>query len=156
RAVFPGVGSELVKREPDGLRRGRLQAQLGAMHGDTRTNEVREMRELGVDQVLDLDPVPFVADEQVLIGRERLDALGETLDEILGIAGDSLVSDRVDDAEHVLGAMIDFAHEEVLFFLPLPALFLALLALANVRNSAGQPDGPSLRPGALEIRKPQS
>jgi hypothetical protein len=30
-----------------GLRGSRLQAQLGAMHGDTRTNEVGEEREKG-------------------------------------------------------------------------------------------------------------
>ncbi len=68
RPVFPGVGGKLVEREPDGLRGSRLQAQLGAVHDDTRTNEVGEGRELGVNQVLDLDPFPFVPDEQVLIG----------------------------------------------------------------------------------------
>src|SRR6266849_7662716 len=68
RPVFPGVGGEFVEREPAGLRGGRLQAQLRAVHGDTRTNEVGEERELGTNQVLDLDPIPFVADEQVLIG----------------------------------------------------------------------------------------
>jgi len=37
------------------------------------------MRELSAGQVRDLDPIPFIADEQVLIGRKRLDALGKAL-----------------------------------------------------------------------------
>src|SRR5258707_4692645 len=78
-------------------------------------------------QVLDLDPFPFVPDQQVLIGRKRLDALGEALDEIFGVPAGGLVGDRVHDAEHVLCAMIDLAHEEVLPFLALPAF-------RNIRN----------------------
>jgi hypothetical protein len=45
--------------------------------------------------------------------------------------------------------MVDLAHEEVL-------LFLALLAISNVSNSAHDGHGPPLVPVALEIRKPQS
>src|SRR5262249_13677967 len=67
RPVLSSVGGKLVEREPDGLRGSCLEAQLGAMDSDTRTNEVGEQRELGVNQVLGLDPVPFVADQQVLI-----------------------------------------------------------------------------------------
>src|SRR5215472_19041060 len=85
------------------------------------------MRQLGPDQVLDLDPIPFVPDEQVLTGRKRLDALGEALDEIFGIFGGGLTSDRVHDAEHVLGAMIDLAHEEMHLFLALSSFLLACL-----------------------------
>src|SRR5262249_41769923 len=107
------------------------------------------MRELSAGEVRDLDSIPFIADEQVLIGGKRLDALGEALDEIFGISGGGLVSDRVDDAEHVLGAMIDFAHEEVL-------LFLALLAFGDVLSGAGHAHGPSLPPVALEMTNPQS
>ena len=40
------------------------------------------MRELGVDQVLNSNALPFVPDRQVLIGRKRLDALGEPLDKV--------------------------------------------------------------------------
>ena len=56
-----------MEREPDRLSGRRVQAQLGAMHGDARANEAGEVRELGANQVLDLDPVPFVANQQVLI-----------------------------------------------------------------------------------------
>jgi hypothetical protein len=66
--VFPPVGSELMEHEPDGLRESSLQLQLGAVDGNARTNEVGQMRQLGQDQVLDLDPIPFVPDEQVLTG----------------------------------------------------------------------------------------
>jgi len=57
------------------------------------------------------------------------------------------MSDGVHDAEHVLGAMIDFAHEEVLFF-------LALLAFGNVLDGADEAHDLSLGPGALTIGKP--
>jgi hypothetical protein len=57
-----------VKREPDGLCGSRFQVEPGAVDDDARTNEVGEVRELGAHQVLDIDPVPFVADKQVLIG----------------------------------------------------------------------------------------
>src|SRR5262249_28257960 len=107
------------------------------------------MCELGVDELLDINSLPLVADKQVLIGRKRLDALGEALDEIFGMTGDGLVSDGVNDAEHVFGAMIDFAHEEMLFFLALPAFFLALLAFGDVLDGADETYGPSLAPAAL-------
>ena len=67
-SVFSGVGSELVEREPDGLCGSSREAQPGAMNADTRTNEIGEVRELGTNQVLDLDPLPSVSDEEVLIG----------------------------------------------------------------------------------------
>ncbi len=67
RPVFAVVGGELVKREPDGLCGSRFQVEPGAVDDDARTNEVGEVRELGAHQVLDIDPVPFVADKQVLI-----------------------------------------------------------------------------------------
>jgi hypothetical protein len=37
------------------------------MHGNTTTNEVGEGRELGANQVDNLDAIPFVSDERVLI-----------------------------------------------------------------------------------------
>jgi hypothetical protein len=66
-----------------------------------------KMRELGVNQVGDLDTVPFVADQhKILIGRKRLDALGKAIDEIRRISGRGLMSNRVHNAQHVLGATI--------------------------------------------------
>src|SRR5215470_6180107 len=146
RTVFAGIGGELVEGEPDGLRGSRIKAQPGTSHDDTRTNEVGEMRELSAGEVGDLDSIPFIADEQVLIGGKRLDALGEARDEIFGTSGGGLMSDRVHNAEHVLGAMIDLAHQEVL-------LLLAFLAFGNVLNGAAEAYGPTLRPGPLKIGK---
>ena len=57
-----------MEREPDRLRGCRSQPQLGALDRDTRPNEVGEVRELSVDQIMDVDPIPFIADEEVLIG----------------------------------------------------------------------------------------
>src|SRR5260370_5279386 len=70
-------------------------------------------------------------------------------DEIVWILGSGLVSDCIHDAEHILGAMIDFAHEEI-------NLLLALLAFGNVLSGADEAREPSLTPGALEISKPMS
>ena len=47
--VLAGIGGEFVEREPDRLRRSRVQAQFEVAHGDARTNEVGEMRELCVN-----------------------------------------------------------------------------------------------------------
>jgi len=105
------------------------------------------MRELGAGQVLDVHTAPLTPYQQVLISRKRLDPLGEALDEIFGIFSGGLVSDRVHNAEHVLGAVIDLTHQKV-------HLLLALLAFGNVRNGADDARGPSLTPGALEISKP--
>src|SRR5260370_30971421 len=59
------------------------------------------------------------------------------------------MSDRIHDAEHVLGAMIDFAHEQVL-------LLLARLAFGDVRKGADVAHGPPPSMlGPLEICKPQ-
>jgi hypothetical protein len=69
RPVFSGVGGKFVECdvecEPDGLRGSRIQTQLGAVHDNTRANEIGEGRELGANQVLDLDPMPCIADEEV-------------------------------------------------------------------------------------------
>jgi hypothetical protein len=73
----------------------------------------------------------------------RLNALGEALDEIFPVSGGGLVSDRVDDAEHVLSAMIDFAHEELF-------LFLTLLTFGNVLNSTAEAYDPSVSSGTCK------
>jgi hypothetical protein len=57
-----------VEREPDRLRGRRSQSQLGALDRNTRPNEAGKMCELGVDLIIDVDPIPFIADEEVLIG----------------------------------------------------------------------------------------
>jgi len=43
--VLAGVGGEFVECEPDGLRGSRLQAQLGALHGDARTERLAQQVE---------------------------------------------------------------------------------------------------------------
>ncbi len=46
---------------------GRIEMKPDQPVSAARTNEVGEVRELGVNQVLDPDAIPFVSDEQVLI-----------------------------------------------------------------------------------------
>jgi hypothetical protein len=147
RPVFPGIGGKFVEREPDGVRGSCLQAQLGTAHHNTRTHVIGERSELSADEVPSLDPMPSISYEQVLIGCQRLSALGEAFHEVFG--SPALVRDRVHDAEHVLGTMTDLAHQEVL-------PFLALFAFGNVLSGTDHADGASLVRGALEIRKPVS
>jgi hypothetical protein len=82
RPVFTGIGRKLVYCEADRLGGSRVQTQLGAARSDPRPHQVREVRELSAHQVLDIHSVPFIADQQVLIGSQRLDALGEASDEL--------------------------------------------------------------------------
>jgi hypothetical protein len=107
--IFRGIGGELMEREPDGLCGSRVQAQLGTLHGDTKTNEVGKKRELGAGQIPDFDPMPFAPDEQVLMGCKRPNALGDALDVIFGTISDGPVNNSIHYAEHVSSAMVDLA-----------------------------------------------
>jgi len=64
RLVFTGVGGKFVEREPDGLRGSCVQTQFGAAHHDTRTKKIGEGRDLGANQALYLDTMPFTFDER--------------------------------------------------------------------------------------------
>jgi hypothetical protein len=72
--------------------------------------------------------VPFVADQHVLIGSERLDALSKAPDEIFRLTSRGLTGYCLHETKHVLGAMIDLAHKQVLPFRALPTLFSLRLA----------------------------
>lgn len=63
--------------------------------------------------VLDINTPPLVADQQVLVGRERLYAFGEALHKVFGFTSRGLPGDRLHDTEHILRAMIDLTHEEL-------------------------------------------
>src|SRR5262249_17975230 len=108
-----GVGRKLVECEADGLGGDRVQVQLLAAYGDPRSDHVGKMRKLGAHQVLCIDALPLVTNQQVLIGRERLEALGEAADEVFALTGCGLASNCLHETEHVLGAMIGFAHQKM-------------------------------------------
>jgi hypothetical protein len=40
------------------------------VHGNAKANEIGERRKLLANQVVDLDAIPFLSDEQVVIGRK--------------------------------------------------------------------------------------
>src|SRR5712671_7390589 len=82
------------------------------MHGDPGTDQVGEMGELGAHQVLRLNSLPLVADQKVLIGCERLDALSKAPDKVFRLTGRGLAGDGLHETEHVLGAMADLAHQK--------------------------------------------
>jgi hypothetical protein len=54
---------------------GRIQTQLRAVDIDPRASKIRKVCELGTHQILDINSLPLVPDQQVLIGRERLNSL---------------------------------------------------------------------------------
>jgi hypothetical protein len=113
RSVFAGIGRELVQCKTDRLGGSRIQAQLWAVDIDPRTNKIRKVRELGAHQIFDIDSLPLVPDQQILIGRERLNALGEAPDKVFGVTSRGLAGDCLHKAEHVLGAMIDLTHQKM-------------------------------------------
>ena len=75
------------------------------------------MCELGAHQILDINALPLVPGQQVLIGRKCLDTLSEVLDKIFRLTSRGLASDCLHETEHVLGAMIDLVHQKVNLFL---------------------------------------
>src|SRR5262249_36063049 len=125
-----------------------IQTQLGAAHHDTRANEIGEGRELSAGQIPEIDPMPFALDEQDLIGCKRPNALGE-----FGTTGDGLASDSIHYAEHVPGAMVARAREEVQPSLVLVEPFLVLFAFGNILYCADQAHRPPLIAAALELNK---
>jgi hypothetical protein len=96
---------------------GRIQTQLWAVHGNPGTDKIRKMRELGVHQVLQISSLPFVPNQEVLVGSESLDALRESPDKIIGFARRSLAGDCLHETEHVLGAMVGLTHQKMNLFL---------------------------------------
>jgi len=60
--------------------------------------------------VLDINALPLVPDQQVLIGRERLNPLSEVPNKVFRSTSRGLAGDCLHETEHVLGAMIDLAH----------------------------------------------
>src|SRR5262249_20571816 len=124
-AVFARVGRKLMERKADGLGGGGVQLQLGAAQRNAGIQVVGKVGELGTNQIPQIDSPPRVADQQVLIGGERLQTLGESLDEPLRVVRGGLVRNGLHEREHVLGAMVHLAHQEL-------NLLLGLLAVANV------------------------
>lgn len=60
-----------MQRATDGLGGGCIQAQPGTLYGDPGPEKLRELRELGGHQILDVHSLPFVPDWQALINRMR-------------------------------------------------------------------------------------
>ena len=69
-------------------------------------------RELSTDQILQVDSLPLILHQQVLIGRKCLDALSETPDKVFRLTNRGLAGDYLHEAEHVLGAMIDLTRQK--------------------------------------------
>ena len=96
-----------------GVRGSCFQTQLRAVQSDPRPDKIRKVRELGAHQILHVNPLPFVPDQQVLIGGKRPDTLNEASDKVLRLASCGLAGDCLYQTEHVLGAMIDLTRQQV-------------------------------------------
>jgi hypothetical protein len=64
-----------------------------AADSDARSEKIRKVRELGAHQILDIDSLPFVFDQLVLIGRKRLDALCKAPDKVFRLTSCGLADD---------------------------------------------------------------
>ena len=69
RAVLASIGRKLVKCQTNCLGRGCIQTQFRAMHREPGAHKIGKVGELGARQVFDINSLPLVADQQVLIGR---------------------------------------------------------------------------------------
>ena len=117
RAIFAGIGRKLVECKADRLGGCRVQPYRRAMHRDPGPHEIGKMGELGAHQILDINSLPLIPDQQVLIGCKCLDAFSEALDKIFRITSRGLAGDCLHETEHILGAMIDLAHQKAYLLL---------------------------------------
>jgi hypothetical protein len=90
-----------MKCKTDGLGRSCVQTKFPAMHCDPRTKQIRKVRELDAYEVLQIGSAALVATEQVLVGRERLDALTESTGKVFGITSRGLPGDYLDSSVNV-------------------------------------------------------
>src|SRR5713101_5057362 len=65
---FPALVASSWSASPIACAEAAFKRSMGPCTAIRRTNQVGEVRELGAGQVRDLDPIPFIAHEQVLIG----------------------------------------------------------------------------------------
>ena len=68
---------------------------------------------VSVKTIEDVNALPLVPGQQILIGRKRLDAIGEALDKIFRLTSRGLAGDCKNETEHILGAMIDLTHQKL-------------------------------------------
>ena len=112
RSMLHRIRCELVQRHADDLRGFPGEAKVRPVDRNAGSNRFGKIGELRMNQGRKIDAFPFVLHQQVEIDRERLDALGELAQEVTRARRGRLARDRQDDAEHVLGPMIDFEHEQ--------------------------------------------
>jgi hypothetical protein len=112
RTAFAGIGRQLVECETDRLGRGRIQVYSRAIHRHPGPNKIRKVGKLGPRRVLDVNTLPLVPRQQVLVGRKCLDSLAEALDKIFRLASRGLATNCLHETKHVFGAMIDLAHQK--------------------------------------------
>src|SRR6266478_8328149 len=105
------------------------------MHRDPGPHKIGKIGELGAHQILDVNSLPLVPDQQVLIGRKRLDALSEALDKIFRRTSRGLAGDCLHETEHVPGPMTDLTHEKVNLLL-VSFLVCHILSNANKQTSS--------------------
>jgi hypothetical protein len=129
-----------VQCETDASGGSCVQSQFRALQRDPGPDNVCKMRELGAHRVFYINSLPLVSDQQVLIGRKRMDALSEAPDKVFRLTSGGLAGDCLHEREHVLGAVIDFTHQKVkppLLCLR-PEMSLMIFAAPMMRPSASR------------------
>src|SRR5215475_1347413 len=107
------------------------------------------MGQLGENEFIDIDPPPTRANQKVLIGRDRLNEIGEPLDKIFRIGGRGLASNNLNKTEDVLGAMAGFTQQQVN-----PLLMSALMGyILSYGNKEVTPVRLGYQPGGNKIPK---
>jgi hypothetical protein len=76
-------------------------------------DKIRKVRELGANQIRYSNSLPFIPDQQIMIGCERLHAFAEGPDKVFRFTSSRLTSDCLHQTEHVLGSMISLTHQKV-------------------------------------------
>jgi hypothetical protein len=79
------------------------------VHGDPRLEKICEVSKLGAYEVLQISSPPLVPDQQILVGRERSDAIAKDGEAV----GRSLADNCLHEAEDIHDPMIGLSHQKV-------------------------------------------
>ena len=102
-----------MQRQPDILRRLRLEQQLRTLHGDLRLFAVQIMSQLGAHELGQRGAIPAGAHQQVVRIRQRLQPFAEPIEKAFDGSGmpGGLSRHRLDHGQQILGPVRQLAHE---------------------------------------------
>src|SRR6185503_13439257 len=118
RAMLGSIGRKLMQGKADVLHRPRIEEDRRPL--DLRTVTYRKQLELSTNEVAEPSTLPVLLQHEILGFGQALNALAEMVDELVHVPTltRGLQSHAFDDGELVLGAMREFAHQELRMLLP--------------------------------------